>query len=61
MPHLIPLLKSNDVNLRMATAESLRSIGPDAKKATPTLIELALNDRNASVRQRAVSAVVAER
>src|SRR5262249_5467119 len=53
----IVLLKDNDVNLRLTTADALRTIGVDAKKAAPTLIERALNDDNPSVRQRAVWAV----
>ena len=55
--HLIPYLKDNDVNLRMATTDALRTIGPDAKKAIPTLMDMALNDGNPNVRHRAVWAV----
>ena len=58
VPTLIDLLKDNETAVRAAAAGSLAIIGPDAKKAVPTLSDLALDDKQLTVRRGSVIAVM---
>jgi HEAT repeat protein len=59
VPHLIDVLKDGDGFLRTSAITALQGIGADAKKAVPTLTEMALKETNANTRGNAVRAVAA--
>lgn len=59
VPSLIELLKDDQNVIRSAAIDALRTIGPDAKKAAPKLIDIALQDSYVPARRNAVAAVAA--
>jgi HEAT repeat protein len=59
IPVLMELLKDNENFVRSSAVVALHNIGPDAKKATPALIDLALQDTTPNTRRNAVLAVAA--
>jgi HEAT repeat protein len=60
VPHLLDLVKkSPDSFTRSLAISALGSIGPEAKKATPTLIKSALQDNYIAARRNAIQAIAA--
>jgi HEAT repeat protein len=59
LPTLITCLKDGDNLVRASAADALRGVGEKAKKATPTLAEMALADPYLIARRNAVTAIAA--
>lgn len=57
LPTLLECLKDGENSVRSAAVLALRGMGPGAKKAVPTLAEMALNESNTVARRNAVLAI----